>query len=249
MPQITMTPGTALLLTASTADRPSGVTMERAVKELAYSFASLLVSSSGLTALTDNSTGTALTPTASVPVVFPAAQALGAVANAGNTNLAGQTGTEAALSSVRDALVELFARANAVALILGLAQVSYLGGGAAADGTISAINPVVASAATGANVAGYNAVVAALNNGFYSLDALVNMLARAVGRTHPMASFPAGVLGAVAAIPTATGTAGSPGVQVTEVAASVTTFRNNVATLSAVLNAVIAKALPRVLVQ
>lgn len=184
------------------------------------------------TALTDNSTGVA----GAVALVGPVADEA-----ASGTNLADKATTESALGSVRSALNTLFAKANTAAGKLGLAAVTYNGGGTNGGNTVAAVSKSVTGAATGAQAAEFNGVVADLNTGFYILGSLVNRLCVATGEAGVDMSAVKGLeyANTVAAIATATGTAASPGVTKAAADAALTTFANNVATVAVALNAVI----------
>lgn len=179
--------------------------------------------------LTDNSAGSA-------GDVVALSVALTNAANAA-TNLAQKAATEAALTTVKDALAEIYAKANAYAVKLGLDQVTYNGGGAAADGTIAAVTVAVTAAATGVQAASMNANLAALNTAFYNASILVNKIAKATGYDG-VDTFVDSRETTIAALAVDGGTAADPGVTKAAVDAELVKAANNVATLAAKLNEV-----------
>lgn len=162
-----------------------------------------------------------------------------ALANEANnaTNLAQKAATEAALGTVKDALVELYAKANEYATKLGIATVTYNGGGTAADGTIAAITVATTAAATGVQAAAMNANLAALNTAFYNAAILVNKLAFATGY-DPVVVFKDTAKTTIAALAVDGGTAADPGVTKAAVDAELVKARTNVTTLAVKLNAI-----------
>lgn len=187
------------------------------------------------TALADSSTGTAGTMTKVATTATNVA--------ASGLSLADKATTEAALGTVRTALATLFAKANAAATAvgLGLATVTYSGGGTSGGNTLGAVTKTVTGAATGAQATEFNAVVSSLNSAFYILTSLVNRLAVATGETELDASALTGMVhtSTVAAIGTGTGTAASPGVTKVAADAVLVAFANNAATIAAAINDVI----------
>lgn len=184
------------------------------------------------TALTDSSTGTAGT-------LAKVAAATNVAAT--GTDLADKATTETALGTVKNALATLFAKANTAATAVGLATVTYSGGGTSGGNTLAAMTKTVTGAATGAQATEFNAVVASLNTAFYILAGHVNRLAVATGEDAVNAAALSGMVHAttIAAIGTGTGTAASPGVTKVVADAALVAFANNAATIAAALNTVI----------
>jgi hypothetical protein len=186
------------------------------------------------TALTQSSGGTA-------GIVGPVALAVGGAAD--GSNLAGKATSEAAFTTVLDALGELYTKANALATTLSVPTVTNSGGGATPDGTVDALTVTVTGAATGILVADTNTFLTALNKSVYNLAIIVRNLCRATHNTEPtMASFGAFAtrLTTIPAITISGGTAASPGVLKTEAEAALAKMRVNVKTLGDLLNTIIA---------
>lgn len=176
----------------------------------------------GITALTNNSGGTAGTVTA-----------ISDFENEANdsTNLANATETDAALDTVHDALRELYTKANETATALGVDNVTYNGGGTAADGTVGAVTVSVAAATTGAQASNLNTTKDAFDNAFYQLTRLVNDLAIACGVAEAPIDFIKDTSATIAAINVAVGSAADPGVTKAAVDAALVKYRTNVKTL------------------
>lgn len=184
---------------------------------------------SGVTALTDSSAGT---PGATVDKVDTTAFVNVA---ASGSSLAGKATTEAALGTVKDALVELYAKANAYAAIVGVDAITYSGGGTAADGTVGAVTKSVTGAATGVTASAFADVVDPINAAIYNLAIFVNRIARAQGK-ETVTVFQDTATNTIAALATDTGTAADPGVTKVAADAALTVLANNVATLATKLN-------------
>lgn len=206
----------------------AGKTVETVVIELAKAHARDVAAT--VTDVTDSSGGTD-----AAGVVVAASVAQVNVANSG-TSLAQKAATETALGTVKDALVELFAKANAYATALGLATVTYSGGGTAADGTVAAMTVATTAATTGAQAVETNAQFALINNAFYNVASLTNKIAKATGFA-PLTVY-TDVAQTVPAIAGTVGTAADPGVTKVAVDAALATFRANAATIATKLNAV-----------
>lgn len=179
-----------------------------------------------VTPLTNNSGGTA--------GHIKKVATLATSANA-STNLADVTTTEAALTTVHNAIRELYAKANATAAVLGVDQITYSGGGASPDGTIAAVTVSVTAASTGAQASVNTAVIDKFNNAFYNAAVLVNKLNAACGLpllTDEIKGTPATT---IAAITVSAGTAASPGVTKVDMDAALSKFRDNVKTLASAL--------------
>ncbi len=88
--------------------------------------------------------------------------------------------TDASLALVNDALDALFFDANAVAAVLGIAQVVYAGGGTKAS-PINAITGAGVLAVTGATAAVMNPIRVQIDKNMHTVAALYNKIARAVG--------------------------------------------------------------------
>lgn len=208
-------------------DIANGRTVETVVLELVKAHCRQVVAA--VVDLTDSSGGTA--------GALAAPAVLTNVANSG-TSLAQKAATETALGLVKDALVELFTKANEYATKLGIDNVVYNGGGAAADGTIAALTVAVTAATTGAQATETNAQFAAINKATFALSTLVNKIANAVGvapldNKAILDTFAA----TVPAISGTVGTAADPGVAKTAVDAELAKVRTNVATIAAKINA------------
>lgn len=209
-------------------------TFEKAIRKLVQQRSRDAIS--GVTALTNSAGGTPGT------VITRVADVVGA-ANSGS-NLADKTTSEAAFTTVKDALLELYTKANALAAITGSDAVTYNGGGTSADGTVGAITVSVTGAATGILVANTNTFLDALNSSVYNCAVLCNRLARATGNTELTFSGFTGtnaesVLATVPAITIAGGTAASPGVTKAEADAALVAFRTNITSMAAFLNSLI----------
>lgn len=187
---------------------------------------------SGVAAMTDSSGGTADTST------WAFSLAATNLANAANnsTNLAQKAASEAALGTVKDALAELYTKVNEYATKLGIDNVTYNGGGTAADGTIAAVTVAVTAAATGGQATNINTNLAAINTAFYVLAAKANEVARALGLTE--LALPTGytIATTVASLATDVGTAADPGVTKAALDTELAKYRNAVATIAAKVN-------------
>lgn len=153
------------------------------------------------------------------------------------TNLAQKAATETALGTVKDALAELYDKANAYATKLGIDNVTYNGGGAAADGTIAAITVATTAAATGVQAASVNIAFAAINEAVYNVAALTNKIAKATGYST-LTVYADDIQSTIATISVDGGTAASPGVTKVAVDAALAQAAVNVATIAAKLNSV-----------
>lgn len=197
-----------------------------------------------LNGVTDNSTGSAAAATATLP-----GPVVGAVNAA--TNLAQKAATETALGTVKNAISVLLEDVNAKLTALGLPTVTDNSGGTiAVSGTVAAITKAVTAAATGCDVAGFNAVVARLNGGLATAIAKIGDICEA-GGDAPVKTVIQGeafVQATIAAISTDTGTAASPGVTKAEADAVLTALADAVAEAAAALNtAVGAVGVPKVI--
>lgn len=170
------------------------------------------------------------------------------VANSGS-NLADKTTTEAALTAVKDAILELHTKAAALGTKLGLTNVTYNAGGTTGDGTVGAIAATVTGAATGVKATETNATLSALNDAFASVVGEINAAAIATGvDILDVSDMKGSWLSTVPALTVAGGTAATPGVTKASVDAVLDAYRNNVATAVAVLNAITGNTVPLVLV-
>ena len=176
----------------------------------------------GVAALTNNSGGTAGTIT-EVAGLTEAAD--------GGTTLAQKASTEAALNTVLDGVGELFAKANAMADVLGIDQVTNNAGGTSPDGTLGAITVAVTAATTGVQDTETNGVIASLNNAIYQAAVLTNKLCAATGLAPVTIGYDKTVASTVAAITVSGGTAANPGLTKAAVDAALVTFRNNIKTI------------------
>lgn len=160
----------------------------------------------------------------------------------GTATLAQKASTETELAKVKGALATLFTKANALATVLSIDNVTYSGGGTDGAGTVAAMGVAVTAATTGAQATQSNTARVALNDAFYSLGLLVNRLAEATATAklvlpegHTFASTIAAIAGTV-------GTAASPAVTKAAMDAALVVWRNNTATIAARLNAMTADA-------
>lgn len=184
---------------------------------------------SGVADLTDSSGGAAGT-------VVVLSTSLANAANSG-TNLAGKATTESAFTTVKDALREVYAKANEYATKLGITNVTYNGGGASTDGTIAAVTVSVTAAATGVVAASMNVNAAAFNEAFYNAAVLVNKVAKATGYAA-VTVFADDIRSTIASLAVDGGTAADPGVTKVAIDAELVKAQNNIATLAAKLNEV-----------
>lgn len=166
---------------------------------------------------------------------------------ASGSNLADKTTTEAAYTTVLDAIRELYTQANLVNTTLGINTVTYSGGGASVDGTIAAITVSVTGAATGVQATAMNTTKNALNNAIYQLTGLVNKAATSVGETKLAMDYALDTAATIAAITIAGGTAATPGVTKVAVDASLVTLRSSIFALATKLNAITNATAPRVI--
>lgn len=205
-----------------------GQTLEQLLAGVTATQAAITVSALALTALTDNSTGSAAAK-------FTIPEKAVAIAASGS-NLAQKAATETALGKVKNALATLYTRANAVATGLGLETSTYVGGGTDGAGTVAALDKSVTGATTGAALVEYEANRLAINGNLTTLKGFVDRLANAVGIKD--LADKAGQTGAHVAITGTVGTAAAPGVSKAKVDADLTAWANNVAILAAKLNAI-----------
>lgn len=233
-------------LSSSTAGRVDGGSNQHLIVALAQQLARIPASS--VSALTDSSTGVASASRAIVPV--PAD--LTNVPNA-STNLASGSTSLAGLNAVKDALLELATKANAIATAIGADPLTYNGGGTAADGTVNAIG-VTTAATTGAKATESNTSISALNVALADVAHFVNRLARATGKsrlvidkTLAQSSVTNGTI-TVSALTLSTGTAADPGVTKAAFDAKLALYAANVATIAAKINDIRSAYVPEVVV-
>lgn len=191
------------------------------------------------TGLTDSSTGVA-----SGTGLLPASSTAVNIAQSGS-NLADKATTEAAMVTVLNALATLYAKANTAATSLGLATITYNGGGTGGGNTVAAVTKVVTGATTGVPATTYNVFTSGANNAVYQLAVLVNKLGAATGYGVVLntTAFKGTLSSAtIAAISTATGTAVAPSVAQTTAQADLTILANNVATLAAAVTSMVSVA-------
>jgi len=191
-----------------------------------------------LDSVTDLTNSIGGTPDSGFAVATVAADATN-VANAA-TNLAQKAATEAAMETVKDALLELYTKANAAATKVGLANITYSGGGTAADGTAAAVTVAVTAAATGVPATAFNTFIAAVNEATYNLAVLVNKVAVAADVAPLVLNYSGTPVTTVAAISTSTGTAADPGVTKAIADARLTSMRTNLTTVATRINALFA---------
>jgi hypothetical protein len=218
----------AIKLNSVSLDQTNGKTVESVVGELAKAHCRSVCS--GVAALTDSSGGTGGSSLLAVSTDLTNS------ANSG-TSLAQKASTEAALGTVKDALLELFTKANEYATKLGLDNVTYTGGGTTADGTVSAITVSVTAATTGGAATATNAVFDEINQYFYVLSVLTNKLLRAQGYSELTTSDITDTWTAsLGALSVDVGTATDPAITKAEVDAELVKMRTNVATIATKLN-------------
>lgn len=230
-------------LSKSTAGRIDGGSNQHLIVAIAQQHARQ--AASAVSALTDSSGGTASASRVVVDVLADLAN----VANSGG-NLATATSALASLNLVKDALLELATKANAVADAVGFSaadKIVYNGGGTAVDGTIAAIAASTAGA-TGAQATNLNASILALNEAMFSVSHLVNKLAIAQGKPQLVIQIDGEYDETVAAITLAAGSDASPGVTKVALDAKLTLYAANVATIAARINDLRAAFVPEVVV-
>lgn len=197
-----------------------GVDINNAVRELAQQNAHILAN--GVADLTNNAGGSAGSIVAITDFSNVAAS---------GSNLADKTETEAALNLVKDALLELATKANAVASVLGIEELTYNGGGTSADGTILAITVSVAGATTGVQATEMNATKDALDNATYQVAILINKLCAACGLDKVDIGYQRVIVDPVTAITVAGGSAADPGVTKAAVDTALVVYQTNIKTL------------------
>ena len=213
-------------------DTTNGNTVESVVAELVKAHGRDVVST--ITDLTDSSGGT---PDTSTYTLLAASTDLVNAANA-STNLAQKASAETNLTLVKDALLELATKANEYSTKLGRTSLTYNGGGTAVDGTVAAIGVAVTAATTGAQATETNALLAVLNNAFYTVGVQVNKLCVSTGVAPlVLTALTTSFSSTVAAITVGTGTAADPGITKVALDAELVKLRTNVATIAAKLNA------------
>jgi hypothetical protein len=231
-------------LSKSTAGRVDGGSNQHLIIAIAQQHARQ--AASGIVALTDSSGGTAST-TRSV-VSIPADLANKA---ASGSDLATAASAVTQLTLVKDAILELATKAKAVAAAIGVPaadQLTYNGGGTAADGTIGAIGTTT-GAATGAQASNVNTSILALDGALYTVSRFVSQLATAEGVNTLSTAKDLGTFAkTVAAITIGAGADAAPGVKKAELDAKLALFANNIATIAARLNALRGTFVPEVVV-
>lgn len=192
-----------------------------------------------VTPLTQNSGGTAGAG------ILKHAELVAVANNA--TNLAQKAATETALGTVKDGIAEIVAKANATALVLGIAGLTDNSGATAADGTLGAVTVAVTAAATGVVVADTDATLDALDNYLYQAFRLVNKLANAVGEAPLTSDYVMPEQATIASITVSGGTAADPGISKAAMDAVLVVYRNNIKTVADKLVAINTVAVPKVL--
>lgn len=205
-----------------------GHDQQEVLRKLAQTLAHKKLNDASVASLTDNSGGTAGT-LSEISLGFTNVAASG-------SSLAGKATSEAAYTTALDALRELYTKANAAATSLGIANITYSGGGASTDGTIAAVTVSVTGAATGVVAASTNTFVEQLDTAFYNLGNLTNKLCEACGVTGVTMGYTKDTATTIAAITISGGTAADPGITKVAVDASLVIARANVATIAAALN-------------
>ena len=230
-------------LSKSTAGRVDGGSNQHLIVAIAQQHAR--IAASAVAALTDSSGGTA---SATKTVVAVPAD-LANEANAGG-NLASAATALAKLDLVKDALLELATKSNAIADAIGIPaaeKLTYNGGGTAADGTIGAIGTTTA-AATGSQALNLNASILVLNEAMFTVAKFANKLSAATGKDQNIVSIVGEYDQTVAAITNAAGADASPGVTKVAIDAKLALYAHNIATIAARLNAIRAAAVPEIVV-
>lgn len=190
------------------------------------------ISLSGVTAITDNSTGT-VSPTRSINAL---SETLVDVPNA-STNLAGKATTDTALASIQTAFATLFARTNAFATTLGLPTVVYNGGGTSGGNTLGAVTTAVTASATGATAAELNFTFDQFNKAFATIAQKVNEICRATANSELVINISEIPLATVPVFDVDSGTAAANAVTKVALDAQLAVAANNTATIAARLNA------------
>lgn len=245
MPSITMTPLAPMVLSRSGALSLTGDEVRVIIRGLIFTQAKYYLSATS--ALTNSSGGVAET-------LFRLLPAVAAVSSsATGSNLADKTTAEAALLTVLNALATIYAKANAAAVALGIAQVTYNGGGTNGAGTVAAVTQSVSATATGVPAIAFNVALVAINTAIATLMMLVDKIAYATGIAplNPVLSIVAPPLVAtpwrdtylttIPAVVIATGTAAATlAVLATEANAALVVWANDIATTAVRLNAALA---------
>lgn len=245
MPSFTMNPLAPIVLSRSGALSLTGDEARVIIRGLVFTQAKYYLSNTS--ALTNSSGGVAESLFRLLPAVAAASSA------ASGTNLADKTTTEAALLTVLNALATIYVKANAAAVALGIAQITYNGGGTNGAGTVAAVTQSVSATATGVPTIAFNAALVAINTAIANLMMLVDKIAIATGIAplNPVLSIVAPPLVAtpwrdtylatIPAVVIATGTAvAALAVLATDANAALVVWTNDVATISVRLNAALA---------
>jgi hypothetical protein len=155
------------------------------------------------------------------------------------TNLATPADVTTNLISLQNALKTVYVKANTLAAAIGLAGVTYNGGGTDGSGTIAAITTAVTGAATGGNAANANALVGAYNDAVYNLAILTNRIVEATG-DDPILVNPSNVavhlLSTVPVLTSDPGAASAPGVAAADWVAQFVIWKNAIAAIAEGLN-------------
>lgn len=202
-----------------------GLTLEAIVRLMAQQEANRRTAA--LADVTNNSGGTAGTLTEVTTTLTEEAN--------DSTNLAQKAATEAAYTTVLDAVSELAAKANEVAGVLNITGLTDSSGGAAADGTIGAITVATTAATTGVQDTEIAALHLGLNKALYHVARLVNQCCESAGVAPITMGYTFDDAATIAAVTVSGGTAASPGLTKVAVDGYLTTYRNNVKTIAAAL--------------
>lgn len=235
----TTIPGAALPVTISASASP-GVTLASATAWLLQAAANVATLAAKLnevagavTVLTDNSGG--------VANVYGTVVAVGS--NVADSDVSGGTGSTSAtlhtsLVGVVNSVASLVARTNAVASRLDISPVAYTGGGSVAT-TLAAVCDSGALGATGATKATLDPIFAALDKAFASVGATVNSALARLNLAPLAVEYTATVAdpGTIATTATFAGT----GQTKAAVDAALVVYAANIATLSATINAAVAR--------
>lgn len=219
--------------------------INRTMAAVAMTLARFKLVNESASGLTDNSNGSADSGRDVEGV-------LTAFANEAETSfdLADKTETEAAMTAIRNAATTIAAVQETIAGHLGIATLTDNSGGSDGSGTIAAIAGSVAGAQTGVQATEMNTFRLAVNEALYILAQDVNKVCRATG----VDELDVNITGetwedTIGAIPVDGGTAADPGVSKAAVDSAISQWRNDVATIAARLNAVVAAKDPLVRVK
>lgn len=206
-----------------------GKTVEHVVVDIVNYIKRTAVTS--VTDITDSAGGSA--PAAGT--VLPIPKAIVATTVSGS-NLATAATVNSAITTVKNALAELYAKANAYATPLGYATVTYSGGGVATDGTIDTVTVSTTGAGTGPSAESVNVLLAQLNGEFVRLVNQVNKFANETGFKKIPTGYVTQFVASTAINTVADQAAGVAGASKADVDAALTSYRTCIKLIAAKLN-------------